>query len=125
MRWSGKAKLAALIAACALCSACASLQTSHPAAPNDLSTNAAADDSAFGGIPFVTLPPDARVMSEFLKAEVASNEGDRKNALIFYEGASQADPHDAQLRLKLASMYVRDGRLKEALAEVKEALVLD
>ena len=30
-----------------------------------------------------------------------------------------------QLRLKLASMYVRDGRLKEALAEVKEALALD
>jgi Flp pilus assembly protein TadD len=64
-------------------------------------------------------------MSDFLKAEVASNEGDRKKALVFYQAAAQADPRNASLRLKLASIDVRDGQLSQALNEVNEALALD
>jgi len=124
MKWRGKATLAVLVAGCALFTACASFQTSNSSA-NNQRTATTEEESAFGGIAPVPLPADARAMGDFLKAEVASDDGDRKNALIFYEAASKADPANASIRLKLASLYVRNGQLKQALDEVKQALALD
>src|SRR5580693_8646922 len=124
MKWRGKATLTLLVAGCALFSACAANQP-PPSAAASAGRQAAADTSDFDGIAPVTLPPDAQAMGDFLKAEVASDNGDRKNAQVFYQAASQADPHNASLRLKLASIYVRDGHLNQALNEVNEALALD
>ena len=90
MKWLGKATLALLVAGCTLFSACATSNIAQPSAAAGPQTGA--QTSAFGGIPPVTLPPDAAAMSDFLKAEVASDEGDRKNAMLFYEAAAQADP---------------------------------
>ncbi len=124
MKWRGNATLAVLVLGCALFTACAS-RSSRPIAAASLRTDAAGQDNAFGGIPPVELPADARAMGDFLKAEVASDNGDRKDALTFYQSASEADPNNASIRLKLASLYVRDGQLKKALSEVNQALVLD
>src|SRR5215469_13145489 len=125
MKWRAKATLALLVAGCALLTACAGNQNSPSGATVSSRSEAAPGEPAFGGIPPVTLPPDATAMGDFLKAEVASNEGDRQNAMAFYEAASQADPNNASLRLKLASIYVREGQLGQALKEVNAALALD
>src|SRR5262245_5291330 len=116
MKWPGKATLAVLVAGCALLAACTTAKT--PEKTGTANTQAAAQTYPFGGIPPVALPADAAAMADFLKAEVASDEGDRKNAVTFYQEAAQADPDNASLRLKLASIYVRDGQLNKALEDV-------
>ncbi len=50
------------------------------------------------------------------------NEGDRTEALTQYEQAVKYDPNSADLRVQLATMYVRSGRLKEALEQVNHAI---
>ena len=69
----------------------------------------------FGGTPAVEIPADAKAMGAFLVAEYASDEGDHEAALKGYEDAVAADPTNSTLRVRLATLYVRDGRLKEAL----------
>ena len=76
----------------------------------------------FGGMPAVEIPDDAHAMSAFLKAEVAMNEGDREEALSNYEQAVKYDPSSAELRVQLATLYVRSGRLKDALEQVNRAI---
>ena len=82
-------------------------------------------DNPFGGAPAVDVPSDARAMSAFLKAEVAMNDGDREEALKDYAEAVQYDPSNAALKVRLATLYVRDGRLKEALEQVNQALAIN
>src|SRR5260370_41766875 len=95
------------IASCARLSRGRALQTANTSTP-----------SPFGGAPTVDIPDDARAMSAYLKAEVATNEGDREEALRSYEEAVKYHPDNATLRVSQATMYVREGRLKDALQEV-------
>ena len=64
-------------------------------------------------------------MGAYLKAEVATENGDRKEALKQYEETVKFDPHNAALHVQIATQYVRDGRLKEALDQSQEAIALD
>ena len=93
--------------------------------PELVRTVSVAGDNPFGGTPAVEIPSDARAMSAFLKAEVAMNEGDREEALKDYAESVQYDPANAALKVRLATLYVRDGRLKEALDLVNQALVIN
>src|SRR5258708_32459001 len=82
-------------------------------------------DRPFGGAPAIDLPPSALAMGAYLKAEVATDNGDHEEAFRDYEEAVKFDPHNAALRVKLADLYVREGRLKDALAQAQEAIALD
>jgi len=95
------------------------------AKPELIRTVSVAGDNPFGGTPAVEIPSDARAMSAFLKAEVAMNQGDREEALKDYAESVQYDPANAALKVRLATLYVRDGRLKEALDLVNQALVIN
>ncbi len=78
----------------------------------------------FDGVAPIEIPPEAHAMAAFLKAEVATNEGDRDEALKQYEEAVRYDPDNAELLVRLATLYVRDGRLKDALERVKHAVAI-
>ena len=56
------------------------------------------------------LPPDAKPLGHFLKAEIAMNSGDQPVAMKEYELAVAADPTSALLRQRLAILYVRSNR---------------
>jgi len=90
---------------------CAQLTSARPEYVRSASVGG---DNPFGGTPAVDVPSDARAMSAFLRAEFAMNDGDRQEALKDYADAVQADPSNAALKVRLATLYVRDGRLKEA-----------
>ncbi|MGA8057999.1 MAG: hypothetical protein WB999_07115, partial [Candidatus Binataceae bacterium] len=51
--------------------------------------------SPFGGKPAIDIPPQAKAMGAFLQAEVATEEGDRTEALKALEEAVQYDPGNA------------------------------
>src|SRR5450755_2797446 len=98
---------------------CTPVQHPHHSYLQTVSTDGV---NPFGGTPAVEIPDDAKAMSAFLTAEVAMNEGDRAEALTQYEQAVKYDPNSAELRVQLATMYVRSGRLKEALEQVNHAI---
>src|SRR5207253_456690 len=108
-----------LIAVLVAIASCSRLTRRHG---GPLETATASAPSPFGGAPTVDIPDDARAMGAFLKAEVATNEGDRDEALGSYEEAVKYDPENATLRVSLATMYVREGRLKDALREVNKGI---
>src|SRR5271154_3534082 len=83
------------------------------------------DVRPFGGRLPVDIPPAAYAMGAYLKAEVATDDGDRQEALKQYEEASKFDPHNAELHVQIATLYVRDGRLKDALEQANDAIALD
>src|SRR5260370_317049 len=101
---------------------CTTIRSSKPELVRSASVGG---DNPFGGAPAVDVPSDARAMSAFLRAEVAMNDGDREVALTNYAEAVQYDPTNAALKVRLATLYVRDGRLKEALDQVNQALALN
>ncbi|MGB6554356.1 MAG: tetratricopeptide repeat protein, partial [Candidatus Binataceae bacterium] len=111
--------LAALIVCLATATGCEQIRELR-GMPVQTVSNAGANP--FGGAPAVEIPPDAKAMGAFLVAEYASDEGDHEAALKGYEDAVAADPTNSTLRVRLATLYVRDGRLKEALTQVNEAL---
>src|SRR5882757_3868539 len=51
-----------------------------------------ADGRPFGGAPAVEIPPSAYAMGAYLKAEMATQNGDRSEALKQYELAAKYDP---------------------------------
>ncbi len=105
----------------AIFAGCTSIQRPHQGYTQTVSTDGV---NPFGGTPTVEIPDDAKAMSAFLKAEYAMNEGDRAEALTQYEEAVKYDPNSAELRVQLATMYVRSGRLKEALEQVNHAIAV-
>jgi len=120
MKLCGKSTLLVLIVACLWLPACASRQAAPAKAPE-----AVAQPRPFGGVAPVPIPSEARAMADFLKAQVAASYNDRAEALRDYEATVNADPHNAVLRVKLATLYVRQSRLKNALDQVKQAIALD
>src|SRR5215472_17485835 len=119
MRFSAKSAVGVLAVAALVLAGCAQTAQRPPETRETASTG---DANNFGGAPAVEIPSDAKAMSAFLIAETANNDNDREGALKGYEDAVHYDPTNAQLRVRLATLYVRDGRLKEALNEANEAL---
>src|SRR6516164_1622301 len=94
-------------------------------ANKSISQSTAPEAAPFGGAGKAQIPPEAAAMGNFLKAQVAMNAGDHDEALKDYELAAQADPSSSKLRVKLATLYVRQGRLKDAAEEINGAIAAD
>src|SRR5229473_4935365 len=101
IRW---ALIAPLVVAVAI-AGCARLRSGSSA-----TRGANIGDRPFGGVPTIDLPPAAFAMGAYLKAEVATDNGDHEEAFRDYEEAVKYDPHNAALRVKLAELYVGEGR---------------
>src|SRR5215469_1817306 len=123
MKFSLKCAIAALSAVSVALIGCSRMSSGSQAEP--LRTVSVGGESPFGNAPAVEIPPDARAMGAFLRAEVAINEGDRDEALKGFAQAVQYDPNNAALRVRLATLYVRDGQLKDALEQCNAALKID
>ncbi|MGH7814769.1 MAG: tetratricopeptide repeat protein [Candidatus Binataceae bacterium] len=87
--------------------------------------SAARGPTPFGGAPAVEIPASALAMGAFLKAEVAMNGGDRAAALKYFAAAVHSDPANGPLRMELATLYVHEGRLKDALPQAERAVALE
>ena len=109
MRKFFKCALVAMVALPMLAGGCARL--GHSAKRQTLRTVSLGEGDPFGGAPAVEIPTDAHAMAAFLEAQLALDNGDRATALKAYEDAVRYDPHNARLRVQLATLYVRDGRL--------------
>src|SRR5271169_6884541 len=118
MKLSGERILLLLGAVLLVTAGCS---TANQPAPNP---NVAAG-LPFGGAEKAQIPPEAAAMANFLKAQVAMNAGDHDEALRDYELAAQSDPSNPTLRVKLATLYVRQGRLKDASDQVSAAIASD
>src|SRR4026209_1719082 len=73
----------------------------------------------------VEVPDEARGLSHFMKGHLLLGEGRFDEALEEFESASRANPQDAFLRFRLATLYVREGDLKRALVEAEAAKRMD
>ena len=63
----------------------------------------------------IVLTPAEKALGYFLKAQVAIEQGDQDTALQELEQAVASDPDSPFLRLRLATLYVRKGKVAEAL----------
>src|SRR5258708_19630533 len=68
------------------------------AKPELLRSASVGGDNPFGGAPAVDVPSDARAMSAFLRAEVATNDGDRQQAMKDYPEPAHYQPPNAPLQ---------------------------
>ena len=64
-------------------------------------------------------------MGAYLQAEVATENGDRTEALKALEEAVRIRSAQRRAARQLATLYVRDGRLKDALKQADKAMQLD
>jgi len=64
------------------------------------------------------LPEDAAALGHFFRGEMALAQNDPDTALTEFEAAAAADPNTPLIRLRLASLYVRAGKLDRALEQV-------
>src|SRR5438093_1030236 len=79
--------------------------------------------AAFGAA--APLPDDAAALGHFFRGEVALAQNDPDTAVSAFEAAVAADPDTPLLRLRLASLYVRDGHLDRALAQVNAVVAAE
>src|ERR1700737_5103395 len=93
-------------AASAALAGCAGLRGSKP-----LTAASRDNNTSFGGAQAVEIPSSAYAMGAYLKALVATEGGDRHEALDEFEKVVRYDPRNAALHLKLATLFVQDGRL--------------
>ncbi|MEO8601552.1 MAG: tetratricopeptide repeat protein [bacterium] len=70
-------------------------------------------------------PADAGAYGAFLVGTIALQSGDQEAATTAFEQAVAADPRAAILRQRLAALYVRQGKLAEALEQSQAAVVID
>ena len=71
------------------------------------------------------IPAEAKGLSHFLIGHLLLVEGEYDKALKEFEAAAQANPDDAFLRFRLATLYLRKGDLKSALTEAQTAATLE
>ncbi|HEX4209952.1 MAG TPA: tetratricopeptide repeat protein, partial [Candidatus Binataceae bacterium] len=100
---------------------CSSLRSNY----EPIQAVSAADGRPFGGAPAVDIPPSAFAMGAYLKAQVATEDGDRSQALKEYEDVVKYDPNNPALHVQLATLFVGEGRLKDALEQCHKAIALD
>jgi tetratricopeptide (TPR) repeat protein len=82
-------------------------------------------ETPFRKQPKVEIPGEAAAINYFLRGQVLLGEGNFDGALKEFESAAQANPDDAFLRFRLASLYLRKGDLKKAVVEAEAAVRLD
>src|SRR6266508_2783070 len=70
----------------------------------------------------VVLTPAEKAPGHFLKAQVAIDQGDQDTALQELEQAVVNDPDSPFLRLRLATLYVRKGKIAEALEHCQKVV---
>ena len=73
----------------------------------------------------VEIPAESKGLSHFMKGHLLLGEGRFDEALQEFESASQANPEDAFLRFRLATLYVRKGDLKRGLVEAEASRRMD
>jgi tetratricopeptide (TPR) repeat protein len=71
------------------------------------------------------LSADDQALAHFLKAEVALRNADYDIATSELEAAVQLDPSTAQLRRRLANLYVRRGQLDKAYQQATQAVEIE
>ena len=69
----------------------------------------------------VDLPADAEPLGHFLRGQVALANNDVPTAVAEFERAIAADPSTPWLRLRLAQLYLRQGKLDQSLERAQEA----
>src|SRR5271168_823136 len=121
MKFCAQWALLTLTMALAALAGCSSVHSDN----QPIQAVSAGDGRPFGGAPAVDIPPSAYAMGAYLKAEVATQDGNRAEALKGYEAVVKYDPHNAALHVQLATLYVSDGRLKDALEQCQDAIALD
>src|SRR3990172_4048008 len=105
-----------------LLSACAPSAPELALPPKELAWD---PQAPFRGEKKVEIPAEARALGHFAKGQSLLSQGEFDQALTEFEGAVQADPSNAFLRFRLATLYLRKGDLKNALRETEEATRLD
>jgi tetratricopeptide (TPR) repeat protein len=71
------------------------------------------------------LSPEEKALGHFLKGQIALNQNDYDEALSEYEAAVAEDPSTPMLRLRLATLYVRKGKLDKALEQCRKVVEQD
>ncbi len=71
------------------------------------------------------VPAEADARGHFVKGEVALSRNDLVRAVHEYEQAVAADPNTPMLRMRLATLYVRTGKLDGALAQAQQVVATD
>ena len=103
----------------ALISACAAFRPTSPAPLP--STPTPPQPFKIPGEPVVLTPAD-QALGHFFKGQVAFDRGDQDTALAELEQAIANDPETPFLRLRLATLYVRKGKLNEALEHCRKVV---
>ena len=75
--------------------------------------------------PKVEIPPTPPCQSLSSRASCCSARANSSGALKEFEAAAQANPGDSFLHFRLATLYLRKGDLKKAVAEAETAVRLD
>src|SRR3990172_11063130 len=105
-----------------LLSGCVSSAPDLKAPPKELTWD---PQAPFRGGKKVEIPAEARALGNFAIGQSLLSQGEFGQALTEFEAAVQADPSNAFLRFRLATLYLRKGDLKMALRETEEATRLE
>ncbi|HEY1270041.1 MAG TPA: tetratricopeptide repeat protein [Candidatus Binatia bacterium] len=105
----------------ALLAACSSKLAKVQEAPKQVIVQ---PEAPFQREPKVEVPAEAAGLAHFVKGQYLLFEGDFDQALAEFAAAAAADPGNAFLRFRVASLYVRKGDLKKALSEAEEGVRL-
>ena len=108
----------------ALLAACSTLVSKAPVKPQEPPKAVVLEPPAEA--PFrreqkIEIPADAQAMAHFVKGQMLLTEGEFDPGLAEFQAAAAADPTNAFLRFRLATLFVRKGDLKQALKEGEEA----
>jgi tetratricopeptide (TPR) repeat protein len=73
----------------------------------------------------VKIPQNAVPMGEFVRGEAALQQNDIDTATDAFEKAVHADPTRSMLRLRLATLYVRNGKLEKAREQCERVVAAE
>lgn len=88
-----------------------------------LDRSVVAEEAKRAGTDEMTIPPESKAQLNFIRGQLALNEERYSDALEYFKEASKLEPTPAPtLRRSLAQLYIKMGRVDDALAEVDKAL---
>jgi serine/threonine-protein kinase PknG len=80
--------------------------------------NLATNTGPLGGKGLAQLDQDDKAIDLLRQGDTAFKQGNRTQALMFYNQAVGLNPNSADAHLRLAEMHIEDGKYSEALAEI-------